>query len=352
MRAALLAHDEVLRSAIEAHEGFLFSHTGDGVVAAFASPRSAVDAAVAAQRELELPVRMGMATGEAELRDGDYFGTVLNRAARVMAAGHGGQILVADSTAGLLSGVELVDLGPRRLRDVPNPITVFQLQAPGLRTDFPPLRTLDSSPGNLRPAVTSLIGREAEVAEVAAAVRSHRLVTLTGVGGVGKTRLALEVAAQMADEFPDGVWVFELAAVADPAAVPDAVAAVLGITQQPGKTRERVGGGHLGGPSPSAGVRQLRARRSTPPQISSTPFSPSRRRCEILATSREGLGRRRRATVARCPRWKSLRPSSCSPIAAHELSFRLMSRPPWKRFVVVSTAFRWRSSWPLRGWSR
>jgi class 3 adenylate cyclase len=116
MRAALLAHDEVLRTAIEGHDGFLFSHTGDGVVAAFASPRSAVDAAVDAQRALELPVRMGIATGEAELRDGDYFGTVLNRAARVIAAGHGGQILVADSTAVLLSGIDLVDLGPRRLR--------------------------------------------------------------------------------------------------------------------------------------------------------------------------------------------------------------------------------------------
>jgi class 3 adenylate cyclase len=98
MRAALAAHDEVLRTAIEKHAGFLFSHTGDGVVAAFASPRSAVDAAVAAQRELELPVRMGIATGEAELRDADYFGAVLNRAARVMAAGHGGQVLLADSS--------------------------------------------------------------------------------------------------------------------------------------------------------------------------------------------------------------------------------------------------------------
>ena len=236
MRAALLAHDEVLRSSIEGHGGYLFSHTGDGVVAAFASPRSAVDAAVAAQRALELPVRMGMATGEAELRDGDYFGTVLNRAARVMAAGHGGQILVADSTAVLLSGIDLLDLGPRRLRDVPNPITVFQLRAPGLRIEFPPLRALDTSPGNLRPATNSFIGRESDVAEVQAALRTHRLVTLTGVGGVGKTRLATEVAAQLADEFPDGVWFFELAAVADPAAVPDAVAAVLGVTQQPGKT--------------------------------------------------------------------------------------------------------------------
>jgi predicted ATPase len=236
MRIALAAHDEVLRGAIEAHGGWLFKHTGDGVCAAFASPRSAVDAAVAAQRVLELPVRMGLATGEAELRDGDYFGAVLNRAARVMAAGHGGQILLADSTAGLLSGIDLVDLGPRRLRDLPTPIGVFQVRAAGLRTEFPALRALDVSPGNLRPAVTSFIGRESEVADLQAAVRSHRLVTLTGVGGVGKTRLALEVARRLVDEFPDGVWFFELAAVSDPAAVPDAVAAGLGITQQPGKS--------------------------------------------------------------------------------------------------------------------
>ena len=236
MQIALGAHDEVLRNAIEARGGWLFKHTGDGVCAAFASPRSAVDAAVAAQRALELPVRMGLATGEAELRGGDYFGAVLNRAARVMAAGHGGQILLTDSTAGLLSGVDLIDLGPRRLRDLPTPIGVFQVRAEGLHTDFPPLRALDTSPGNLRAAATSFIGRESEAGEVHAAVKAHRLVTLTGVGGVGKTRLALEVAGWLADEFPDGVWFFELAAVTDPAAVPDAVAAVLGITQQPGRT--------------------------------------------------------------------------------------------------------------------
>src|ERR1700682_1987156 len=236
MRSSLVVHDKVLRTAIEAHDGFLFSRTGDGGVAAFASPMSAINAAVDAQRELQLPVRMGIATGEAELRDGDYFGTVLNRAARVMAAGHGGQILVADSTAGLLSGVDLLDLGPRRLRDVPVPVGVFQVRSAGLRVEFPPLRALDTTPGNLRPAATSLIGREAEVDAIKTAVRSYRLVTLTGVGGVGKTRLALEVAAHLADEFVDGVWVFELAAVTDPASVPDAVAGVVGVTQQPGKT--------------------------------------------------------------------------------------------------------------------
>ena len=236
MRIALAAHDEVLRKEIEAHGGWVFKHTGDGVCAAFASPRSAVDAAIAAQRALELPVRMGIATGEAELREADYFGVVLNRAARVMAAGHGGQVLLAESTASLLSGVDLVDLGPRRLRDLPTPVGVFQVRATGLRTEFPALRALDVSPGNLRPAPTSFIGRESEVAELQAAVKAHRLVTLTGVGGVGKTRLAVEVAARLADEFPDGVWFFELAAVTDPAAVPDAVAAVLGITQQPGRS--------------------------------------------------------------------------------------------------------------------
>jgi predicted ATPase len=236
MRKALAAHDEVLRAAIDAHGGFLFKHTGDGVCAVFSSPRSAVDAAVTAQRGLELPVRMGLATGEAELRDGDYFGAVLNRASRVMAAGHGGQVLLAESTAGLLSGIDLLNLGPRRLRDVSAPVGVFQVRAPGLRTDFPPLRTLDPTPGNLRRAATSFIGRESEVAEVEAALRAHRLVTLTGVGGVGKTRLATEVAARLGDGFPHGVWFFELAAVTDPASVPDAVAAVLGITQQPGSS--------------------------------------------------------------------------------------------------------------------
>src|ERR1700758_5216235 len=225
MRVALAAHDEVLCKAIQAHRGWLFKHTGDGVCAAFASPRSALDAALAAQRTLELPVRMGVATGEAELRDGDYFGAVLNRAARVMAAGHGGQILLAESTASLLSGVDLLDLGPRRLRDLPTPVGVFQVQVSGLRTDFPPLRAVDVTPGNLRSALTSFIGRESEVEEVKGAVHGHRLVTLTGVGGVGKTRLASEVAARLADEFPDGTWFFDLAAVTDRAAVPDAVAA-------------------------------------------------------------------------------------------------------------------------------
>jgi predicted ATPase len=236
MRAALTAHDEVLRNAIAAQGGWLFKHTGDGVCAAFASPKAAVDAAVTAQRVLELPVRMGVATGDAELRGDDYFGPALNRAARVMAAGHGDQILLADSTAELLTGVDVLDLGPRRLRDLPGAIRIFQVRAEGLREKFPPLRTLDMTPGNLKPPATSFIGREGEVADVVTALREHRLVTLTGMGGVGKTRLSLEVAEHLTNEFPDGVWVFELATVTDPSAIPDAVASVLGVNQQPGKS--------------------------------------------------------------------------------------------------------------------
>jgi predicted ATPase len=289
MRVALTAHDEVLRTAIEAHGGWLFKHTGDGVCAAFSSPRSAVDAAVAAQRALELPVRMGLATGEAEFRDGDYFGAVLNRAARVMAAGHGGQILLAESTAGLLSGVDLLDLGPRRLRDVPMPVGVFQVRAAGLQADFPALRALDASPGNLRPATTSLIGRESEVTEIESAVKAHRLVTLSGVGGVGKTRLALEVAGRLGDGFHDGAWLFELAAVTDPAAVPDAVAAVLGITQQPGKTVSESVAGALEGRVRLLVIDNCEHVLDAAADLIEAILAHSAT-VRILATSREGLG--------------------------------------------------------------
>jgi predicted ATPase len=289
MRTALAAHDEALRSAIEGHGGWLFKHTGDGVCAAFASPRSAVDAAIAAQRELQLPVRMGLATGEAEMRDGDYFGRVLNRAARVMATGHGGQILLADSTGVLLRGVDLIDLGTRRLRDVPTPIGVFQVRAPGLATDFPPLRALDTSPGNLRRVTSSLIGRESELEEVQAAVKSHRLVTLTGVGGVGKTRLSLEVAARLVDEFPDGVWLFELAAVTDPASVPDAVAAVLRITQQPGMSAGESIAAALEGRMRLLVFDNCEHVRDAAADLVESILAQSAT-VRILATSREGLG--------------------------------------------------------------
>jgi hypothetical protein len=152
---------------------------------------------------------MGIATGSVELRGNDYFGPALNRTARVMSAGHGGQILVAAATAALAPDRDLIDLGVYRLRDLSGAEHLFQLRADGLRSEFPPLQTLDATPGNLPVLTTSFVGRTREVKEVMELVRAHRLVTLTGVGGVGKTRLGLQVAAELTGEFPDGVWLIE-----------------------------------------------------------------------------------------------------------------------------------------------
>ena len=236
MRAALAAHDTTLRQAIAAAKGFLFKHTGDGVMAAFASPRAAIEAAVTAQRRLELPVRMGVCTGEAERRDDDYFGPPVNRAARIMAAGHGGQILLASSTAAMLDDLDLVDLGDYRLRGLAQRQRLFQVKADGLRDGFPPLSTLDSNAGNLPTPATGMLGREKELARITSLLDEARLVTLTGVGGVGKTRLMLEAASLVVSNYPDGAWLCELAAMGEPDAVVHTVAAVLGISQQPGQT--------------------------------------------------------------------------------------------------------------------
>ena len=234
MRASLAAHDAVLRAAIEAHGGQVFKHTGDGVCAAFELAQAAVDAAIDAQRRLALPVRIGLASGEAEAQGGDYFGPTLNRAARVMSAGHGGQILVAASTIELVAEVDLIDLGPRRLRDLSQPLQIFQVRAEGLGEEFPPLETVDAVPGNLPVQATSFIGRDVQVVELASLVGTHRLVTLVGVGGVGKTRLALQVAAELAPTFFDGVWLVELAPLGDPASLPDLVATSLAVTPRAG----------------------------------------------------------------------------------------------------------------------
>ena len=237
MRTALAAHDEVLYAAVEGAGGWVFKHTGDGVCAAFWSASEAVLAAVEGQRRLGLPARMGIGTGSAELRGEDYFGPALNRAARVMSAGHGGQILVAASTAELVADdVVLIDLGRHSLRDLSGVHRIFQVRAEGLRVEFPPLRTLDAVPGNLSVQSTSFVGRAGAIEELVTEVRTHRLVTLTGVGGVGKTRLALQVAAELVPEFPDGAWLIELASLGDPAALADVVATGLGVTPQAGRS--------------------------------------------------------------------------------------------------------------------
>lgn len=239
MRAALARHDIALKGAIEGNGGWLFKHTGDGVLAAFHTPRAAIAAAVAAQRALELPVRMGICTGEAELRGEDYFGPALNRAARTMVAGHGGQVLVTASTAAMIESDALVDLGEYRLRDLSQPQRLYQVRADGLKQDFPPLKTLDLVPGNLPGQATSFLGRDKHLAIVLELLAAGRLVTLAGVGGVGKTRLALQAAAEASPGYPDGAWLVELASLRDATSVGDAVANALGTAQQPGKTIEQ-----------------------------------------------------------------------------------------------------------------
>jgi predicted ATPase/class 3 adenylate cyclase len=251
MRPALAHHDSLLRDVVIEHRGSIVKTTGDGVHAVFTSARDAVDAAVDAQGRLattawecpeSLKVRMGIHTGETELRDGDYFGSAVNRAARLMSIAHGGQVVLSATSATLVehASVELRDLGEHRLAGLTHSERVWQVSAPGLDADFPPLRSLDARDGNLPRRATSFIGREQESIALANMVQTRPLVTLTGVGGVGKTRLALEVAARVAAEFPDGVWVCELAPLTDPDAIWDALAAALGVSPSPGRSIDQV----------------------------------------------------------------------------------------------------------------
>ncbi len=235
MSAALVAHDQVMREAFEDADGYVFATGGDGFAVAFSKPDAAVRAAASAQSALELPVRMGVHTGVAEERGGDYFGPTLNRAARLMSAAHGGQVLVSGSTVQLLSDDwNLLDLGRHRLRDLSQPERVWQLNADGLRIDFPPIRSVDHLPGNLPRVLTSFVGRERLVASLLSDVADHQIVTLTGVGGVGKTRVALELAAAVQPQFADGAWFVDLAPVGDPADVVSTAAATFGMTSAPG----------------------------------------------------------------------------------------------------------------------
>jgi predicted ATPase/class 3 adenylate cyclase len=240
MNAAVANHDQVLRETFEAHGGYVVKSTGDGMLAVFDRATSAVEAAADAQvalRSAELPAaRMAAHTGEAFERDSDYFGPAVNRAARLTAIGHGGQVLISQSTEQLVSGFELRDLGEHRLRDLSRPERVFQLCIASLPMSFPPLRSLESYPTNLPAQMTAFVGREDEMGDTARRVSQHRVVTLTGVGGVGKTRLALQAAADLLPEYPDGVFVVELGGVTDAEAVDESVAAALVVQQQTGET--------------------------------------------------------------------------------------------------------------------
>src|SRR6516165_7318742 len=244
MTQALAHHDTTLRDVVESNRGQVIKTTGDGLFAAFSTAQDAIAAAVAGQVALgqaswesvgPLRVRMGLHTGDAVLVEGDYHGPAVNRAARLTTAGHGGQVLVSGATASLVmdrlpTGAELIALGEHRLRDLGRPEVLYQLVHPELARVFPPLRTLDSFPGNLPLQVSSFVGRERELARGIEALRSSRVVTLTGVGGVCKTRLALQLAAEVLPRFGDGAWLVELDAVRDPDRVADAVAEAFGVT--------------------------------------------------------------------------------------------------------------------------
>ena len=202
MRDLVAEHDARFRDTIEANDGYVVKGRGDGFHAAFSRAGDAVKAAEQLQAATaDLPnikVRIGLNTGEVQERDGDYFGPAVNRAARIVAAGHGGQVLMSSVTADLVPGLTLRNLGEHRLRDLGHPMLIWQLGT----DEFPPLQTLDELPGNLPVQRTSFIGRTDEVKELGALVTHERIVTLTGPGGVGKSRLALQVAAEVAPDVP------------------------------------------------------------------------------------------------------------------------------------------------------
>ncbi len=252
MKIALKRHDAQLRQAIESHDGMVVKTTGDGCMAVFLTAQQALRAARAAQQAIEtdpwleiapqtLRVRMALHTGEAQTREGDYFGPAVNRAARLMASGHGGQVLLSEVTAGLSreqlpADVTLRDLGEHHLKDLTSPEHIFQLEYTGLPAEFPALKSIDAFPNNLPAQLTSFIGRRGELAETAERLATTRLLTLIGPGGTGKTRLSVQLGTELLGQFPDGVWLVELAPVSDPGLVLQTVAVVLNLRERPGIT--------------------------------------------------------------------------------------------------------------------
>ncbi len=251
MTRSLARHHEILGAAVETHAGHVFETLGDEVCAAFARPTDALAAALDGQRGLlaepwdkpgPIRVRIGLHTGEVELQpNGHYIGRALFRVARLMGIAHGGQVLLSSVTAAhvrdaMPGGTMLKDLGHHRLRDLAEPEHVFQLVHPDLPADFRAPRSLDSFPNNLPAQLTSFVGRDKELTDVKRLLSSTRLLTLTGAGGSGKTRLALHAAADVLDQFPDGAWVVDMAPLAEPQLLPHTVATAVGLHEQPGQS--------------------------------------------------------------------------------------------------------------------
>ncbi len=245
MKAAVRSHEDIVRRAIAGHDGHVFKTIGDAFCSAFYNVGDAIAAALEAQRALlkedwsgvdGLKVRMAIHTGHTDERDGDYFGPAVNRVARLLAIGHGGQVLVSGASADLSQGelppqAALRDLGAHRLKDLTHPEQVYQLVAPGLQNEFPALRSLEALPNNLPLQITSFVGREIEILTITQTLAKHRLVTLVGAGGVGKTRLALQVGAELLDSYPDGVWLLEQASISDGDLIPSALASIFHVRE-------------------------------------------------------------------------------------------------------------------------
>ena len=249
-------HNAILQSAMDAYAGYVFQIVGDAYCVAFHSAGNALNAALDAQRQLQketwspaqIHVRMGIHTGPAQLNPNSdqikYLGYgTLVLAQRIMSAGHGGQVLISGATHEGLQEVlppdtELLDLGERRLKDLLRPEHLYQLYAPGLASTFPPLKTLDVYRNNLPVQITSFIGREHEIAEIKQKLKIHHLITLIGPGGTGKTRLSLQIAADLLDQFPHGVWFIELAPLTDPDLIPQTILSAIGINEQAGTPLE------------------------------------------------------------------------------------------------------------------
>src|ERR687890_1898215 len=263
MQRALARHDEILKEAVEGHDGYVFKTVGDAFCCAFRTASAALKASLFAQRALfseegwpeetgPLRVKMALHVGATEERDGDYFGPPLNRVARLLSAGHGGQVLLSLTTQELVRDqlppdVELSYLGEHRLKDLFRPERVFQLIASGLPDEFLPLRTLAGRPNNLPIQPTPLVGRERKVEEVCRRLHSKdvQLLTLGGRGGTGKTRLALQVGADLLEEFDDGVFFVSLATITDPELVPSAIAGSLGLKESAGQSLKESLEGYL-----------------------------------------------------------------------------------------------------------
>ncbi len=249
MSQALAAHDAIARRAVESRHGSVVKMTGDGMYAVFDDALDALGATLDMQQALADPnvtggvalhVRCGVHAGVVERRDNDYFGSPVNRAARIMSAAHGGQVLLSQTVVDrvrdmLPRAVSLRDLGNVRLKDLATPEHVYQVIHPQLRQEFPALRSLEGTPNNLPQQATSFIGRDRALDELAALLAKARILTLTGSGGCGKTRLGLHLAADALEQFADGTWLVELAPLSDPGLVPQTVAKVLGLKEETGK---------------------------------------------------------------------------------------------------------------------